>query len=222
MIRPHHAEHGFTPLRRSAEHGFTLVEVMISLLIFGLLAAAGVALLTFSVRAQGATTAKLDDIAAINRLSSALSADLAQATTRATRNEAGDTIPAFSGESGSGTTPMLRLVRGGWTNLDDAPRAGEQKVEYRLQDGALERLSYPMLDGAAPLAPAAIVGNVKSVALRYRLGGAWSDRWEGTPEAPLPQALELRLIRADGTEFRQLFLVGSGYVPQPGGENAAG
>ena len=199
------------PVRRSAEHGFTLVEVMISLLIFGMLAAAGVALLSFSVRAQGVTGAKLDDVGALNRLSSALSADLAQATTRRTRNEAGDMLPAFVGENGSGSTPMVRLVRAGWSNLDGARRPSEQKVEYRLDNGVLERVAYPMLDGARPLAPATLLAHVRQVTLRYRLNGAWSDRWEGTPRAPLPQALEMRIVRDDGVEFRQLFLVGAGY-----------
>lgn len=205
------AENGFTSCGRSAEHGFTLIEVMISLLIFGMLAAAGVALLSFSVRAQGVTGAKLDDVGALNRLSSALSADLAQATARRTRNEAGDMLPAFVGENGSGSTPMVRFVRGGWSNLDGAPRPGEQKVEYRVDKGALQRVAYPMLDGAAPLAAATLLAHVRQVTLRYRLNGAWSDRWQGTPQAPLPQALEMRVVRDNGVEFRQLFLVGTGY-----------
>ncbi len=205
------AEHGFTPVRRFAEHGFTLVEVMISLLIFGLLAAAGVALLSFSVRAQAATDAKLDDVQALNRLSSALAADLAQATERQTRNEAGDLLPAFSGEPGSGSAPMLRLVRGGWSNLDAAPRPSEQKVEYRVANGALERIAYPMLDGAQPLTPAVMLTRVRQVSLRYRINGAWSDRWQGTPIYALPQAMEMRVLRDDGVEFRQVFLVGAGY-----------
>jgi len=61
------------------EAGFTLIEVMISLLIFGLLSAAGVALLAFSVRAQGATAAKLDDVSGLNQLTSIMTADFAQA-----------------------------------------------------------------------------------------------------------------------------------------------
>ena len=205
------AEKGFTPVRRSAEHGFTLVEVMISLMIFGLLAAGGVSLLSFSVRAQAATDRKLDDVQALNRLSSALAGDLAQATERQTRNEAGDLLPAFAGEAGSGTTPMLRLVRAGWSNLDAAPRPGEQKVEYRVANGALERVAYPMLDGAQPLAPAVMLTKVRQVSLRYRINGAWSDTWQGTPIYALPQAMEMRVLRDDGVEFRQLFLVGSGY-----------
>ena len=197
---------------RGRDSGFTLIEVMISLMIFGMLAAAGVALLSFSVRAQSATGAKLDDIQALNRLSSALSADLAQAETRQARNEAGDLLPAFVGETGSSMTPMLRFVRGGWSNLDAARRPGEQKVEYRLTGGVLQRIAYPMLDGAGPLPPVAMLDHVRQVSLRYRLGGAWSDTWQETPLAALPQAMEMRLVRDDGVEFRQLFLVGASYA----------
>ncbi len=207
---------------RRFEAGFTLVEVMVSLLIFGMIAAAGVAILSFSVRAQGTTGARLDDIAALTRTVSILSADLAQARNRSARDEAGTVLPAFVGESGSGVAPMLRFVRAGWSNLDGAPRASLQKVAYRVQDATLQRIAYPMVDGAQPLPPAALMTRVRQVALRYRIAGAWSDRWDGMTGVPLPDALELRVQRDDGTLFRQLFLVGSGYVPTPDQPNAPG
>ncbi len=184
---------------------------MVSLLIFGLLAAAGVALLSFSVRAQAATGARLDDVSAMNRLTSILTADLAQASIRTTRGEGGEMLPAFTGESGSSGTPVLRFVRGGWSNLDGTPRASEQKVDYAVIDGALARIAWPMLDGAQALPPTALLPHVRQVALRYRLKGAWSDRWTGSARAPLPDALELRVLRDDGVETRHLFLVGTGY-----------
>lgn len=193
------------------EAGFTLVEVMIALLIFGLLAAAGVALLSFAVRAQGATGVKLEQVSAMNRLASILTADLAQASIRQTRGAGGEVLPVFTGESGANGTTMLRFVRDGWSNLDGAPRASEQKVEYAIVDGALVRIAYPMLDGAAPLPPTAMLDHVRQIALRYRVNGAWSDRWTGTPQFPVPAALELRLQRDDGVETRQVFLVGTGY-----------
>jgi general secretion pathway protein J len=193
------------------ESGFTLIEVMISLLIFGLLSAAGVALLAFSVRAQGATTAKLDDVSAMNQLASIMTADFVQALDRPVRDEGGNTTPAFVGGSGPGVVPMLRFVRGGWSDLDGAPRAEVQKVEYALVDGAFARVAYPMLDGAQPLPPTAIVPRVRQVALRYRIRGAWSDTWAGSLRTPLPDAVELRILRTNGLETRQMFLVGTGY-----------
>jgi len=199
--------------RRSAEHGFTLVEVMVSLLIFGMIAAAGVAILSFSVKAQSATGTKLDDLGALTRTMSILSADLGQAALRGTRDESGAPLPAFVGESGSDVAPMLRLVRGGWTNIDGAARSSTQKVAYRVADGALQRIAYPMVDGAPPLPPAMLLPNVRQVRLRYRLGGAWSDRWDGVQGVPLPEAMELSVQRTDGLVYRQLFLVGSGYAP---------
>lgn len=210
-------------MRRAAEHGFTLIEMMIALLIFGLLAAAGVALLTFSVRAQSATAARLDDIAAFGRLSSALSADLAQASDRAVRDQDGTPMPGFIGASGSIGAPMLQLVRSGWTNLDDAPRSGQQKVEYRLDGGNLQRIAYPMLDGANPLAPAILLRSVRGIDLRYRIAGAWSDRWEQKPGIALPDAMEMVVTRSDGTRFRSVYVVGTGYsLPAEGAPGSAG
>lgn len=198
--------------RAQSDSGFTLIEMMVALLIFGMLASAGVALLSFGVRAQAATNARLDDVAAINRLLNALSADLAQATPRMTRDESGTLVPAFAGDVG-GAGPLLRVVRGGWTNLDAAPRASVQKVEYRVDRATLQRTAYPMLDGAEALPPATLLNGVARVALRYRVAGAWSDRWSATPAVPLPQAVEIVIDRSDGTRFRSVMLVGTGYVP---------
>jgi len=190
--------------------------MMVALLIFGMLAAAGVALLSFSVRAQAATTARLDDIGALNRLASAFAADCAQATARPTRDANGTPLPAFEGGAGSGDAVMLRLVRAGWSNLDDAPRASAQKVDYRLHDGVLERVAYPMLDGAQPLPPAALLRGVERVSMRYRIAGAWSDRWQGSAAAPLPEAAEMQISGRDGTSYRLVALVGTGYAaPEP-------
>lgn len=192
----------------SGQRGFTLVEMMISLLIFGLLAAAGVSLLSFGVRAQAVAGKKLDDVAALSRLDGVLVADLAQALPRATRDEGGAIRPAFEG--GNGAT-LLRLVRGGWDNVDGAPRPSVQKVEYVLgEKGTIDRIAYPMLDGAAPYPSATMLTGVASVSLRYRLAGAWADRWQGQPDTPLPDAVEMTITRSDGTVFRELFLVGIG------------
>lgn len=210
------AEHGFTPLVRSTEHGFTLIEVMIALAIFAMIAAAGVAILAFSVRAGAATGTRLDGSAALARTVSIMSADLAQAIDRPTRDEGGAVRPSFVGEQGATAAPLLSLVRGGWSNLDGAARPGLQKVAYQVEHGALERIAWPQLDGAPPLAPAVLMTGVTDVRLRYRLAGAWSDRWDpARTGVALPQAAEVTIVRRDGTSWRELFLVGNGAPPPP-------
>lgn len=201
-------------MRRPRQAGFTLVEVLIALMIFGMIAAAGVGILSFSVRAQKATDAKLDQTSGLARLNAALAADLAQAQDRPTRDERGTPRPAFVGDAGS-----MTLVRGGWSNFDGATRPSVQKVAWRLEAGAIVREGYPMLDGARPLDAAAIIEGVRSARFRYRVGGAWSDAWQGAAGAPLPQAVELSVVRDDGVAFRQLFYVGEGYrsPEDPGG-----
>lgn len=208
----------------AAAGGFTLVEMLISLLIFSLIASASVAMLSFSVRAQAAVGGKLDDLAALNRLAGALSADLAQAVNRPTRDASGRQLPALVAGLQAGDGVLVQLVRRGWTNLDDAARPSEQKLAYRFVDGRLERLAYPSLDGAQPLAPAVLLRDVGAARMRFRANGAWSDQWIELPGQALPQAAELVITRSGGTQFRLLFLVGTGYrkPPPPGGASPQG
>ena len=69
---------GFRPLWRSAEHGFTLVEMLIALLIFGMLTAAGVTLLTLTVRTQETSERLLGQLGEVRALGALLTADLAR------------------------------------------------------------------------------------------------------------------------------------------------
>ncbi|SFP74368.1 type II secretion system minor pseudopilin GspJ [Sphingomonas rubra] len=208
--RPIDRRVGATSARHPGEGGFTLVEVMVALMIFGMIAAAGVAILSFSIRAQAASATRLDDASAFTRTLTVLSADLAQATTRPTRDEGGTLRPAFVGE---GT--QVALVRGGWTNIDAAPRASEQKVVWRLDGTTLQRIAYPQLDGAAPLGATPMLTRVAEMRLRFRYAGVWSDRWDGGDGLPVPEAMELTMARTDGTRYRAMFLVGTGYAPMP-------
>lgn len=202
---------GSTPLRRFAENGFTLVELMVSLLIFGMLSAAGVALLSFSVRAQDAAGERLADMAEIRRLGAALTGDLAQAIPRTTRNALGDRIPAFQASGSGGDAPLIAFVRSGWSNSTGAARSTLQKVEYRLVEGRLERTAYAMPDGGDAQPPAALFRGVETLKIRFRVDGEWRDSWDATRPEALPRVVELVLKPVGGAEIRQLFLVGSGY-----------
>ena len=187
------------------ESGFTLVELMVALLIFGMLAAAGVGLLRFSVDAQAATRTRLDALASERRIESLVASDTGQAVPRVTRNEAGDPVQAFEGD------PIgFALVRAGVDPLEDATRPGLQKIEYRLEGGKLVRRTWPMLDGARPNPPATLAGRVAAVTLRYRSKDGWREIWDPLRPDLLPRAIEMIVRPMQGSVMRYVFLVGTG------------
>ncbi|MGA9580564.1 MAG: type II secretion system minor pseudopilin GspJ [Allosphingosinicella sp.] len=192
------------------QEGFTLAELLVSLFIFGLLSAAGVALLSFSVRAQEVAEARLDDLADFRRAGALLAGDLAQAAPRMARDSTGTSRPAFDGLGGEQGGVVLAFVRRGWENLDDTPRASLQRVEYRLEGGRLERRVYPRLDGAEALPATTVVDDVRRIRLRYRdLEGAWRERWDPTKATELPRAVELVMDSEGSGTTRQLFQTGT-------------
>lgn len=197
----------------ASQAGFTLVELLISLLIFGLLAAAGVGLLAFSVRAQEASSERLDEVSAIRRVGAILTADLAQATPRLARDMDGARMPAFVGEGGGPGRITLGFVRRGWSNGGDLARASLQRVEYRFVDGRLERQSWPMLDGAEPGKPAIVLRGVTSLAVRYRRKGEWRETWDAQRVEAMPDAVEVVMDLDRIGRVRQLFLTGTGIGP---------
>ncbi|GAO38679.1 general secretion pathway protein J [Sphingomonas changbaiensis NBRC 104936] len=187
------------------QRGFTLVEMLVALLIFGMIAAAGVGLLRFSVDAQAATKTRLEAMASERRIEALIASDTGQAVPRVTRNQAGDAVQAFDGGAGGFT-----LVRAGLDPLDDPARPSLQKVAYAFEGGRLTRQTWPMLDGTEPGAPVTLADRVAAVTLRYRSKDGWREVWDPIRPDLLPRAVEMIVRPVQGPEMRYLFLVGVG------------
>ena len=209
---------------RQSEAGFTLIELLVALAIFALISVAGVTLLRSGTDTQIAVKERLGEMALSQRLTNALEADLAQAIARPVRDQSGQPVPAFT--QGDATVPggIVGLVRGGWSNFDAAPRAGLQRLTYVLENGALKRLSWPMLDGAAPADAATMLEDVVSATAEYRDDkGQWRGDWTATDANALPRAIALTVTVKGKPEQRMLFLVGpqTRILPTPSAEEGA-
>ncbi|HEX8193847.1 MAG TPA: type II secretion system minor pseudopilin GspJ [Allosphingosinicella sp.] len=178
-------------------NGFTLVEMLVAVAIFGLIASAGVSILAMSMTAQEAAQRKLADASSLRRASALLAADLANAAPRVRRDEQGAVRPAFEADAAGFT-----ITRAG---------AALQRIDYRFENGRLERRSAAAADGAAPDRTALLLSDVRRMSLRFRgPDGEWRDRWD--PEDPrlLPRAIEMIAETEGRGAVRQLFLVGTG------------
>lgn len=202
---------------RNSEAGFTLIELLVALAIFALISVAGVMLLRSGSDTQIAVKMRLEQMALSNRLTNNLEGDLAQAIARPVRDQSGQPVPAFIQNDASLPSALFGFVRAGWSNFDSAPRAGLQRVAYILESGALKRISWPMLDGAAPTDATVLIENVTSATVAFRDDtGAWRDDWTAADADSLPRALALTINVAGKPQQRMLFLVGpQTRVPPP-------
>ena len=152
---------------RGGEQGFTLIELMISLMLFALIAVAGVALVDGVLGVQGRTEARLDRLTALQRAMLVLTGDIAQVAS-------GDMV-------GGGVALSFRR---------SAPAVGGPPigVRYTLDRGTLIR--------DAGNGPQSVLRGVGAVRWRFLQGGAWSDRWPGGDARAWPGAIEVEMTLA--------------------------
>lgn len=195
---------------RLQQNGFTLVELLVALFIFSLIAVAGVGLLRTSVDGQLALKEKLSVVALSSRTANLLEADLAQAVARPTRDQRGSAVGVFTTDLPETSGTLFSFVRNGAEPADGTPQSGLARVAYSFANGQLRRTSWPMLDGSSPAAPSVLANKLRSVVARFRQdNGKWRDDWTAEDPLALPRAVELRITPTDGAEYRLVMLVGS-------------
>jgi general secretion pathway protein J len=155
-------------VKRSRARGFTLIEIMVAVAIFSVMAMLAWGALSQSLENADMLTERMQRLQTIQRSLRYLSADLMQAAPRPVRNELGDGLrPAiFSSLSGDFA---VELSHGGWGNPVGLPRSTLQRSAYRVEDDALVRYYWNVLDrtyGNEPVA-AVLLEDVDGLAFRF-------------------------------------------------------
>lgn len=193
------------------ERGFTLVEMLVALSIFAVIASIGVGLLRASISTQDAVQDRLSAMGAVNRLRAVMASDLAQAALRPARGPGGEQLAAFAGDGAA-----LELVHRGGALLGDSTRPAVQRVSYRLVDGEWRRASAAYVDGSEPGEGDALARDITSVAIGYRdASGAWRSRWSSETERRLPMAIEISFMRRQRAPLVMRFAVAPVLLPPP-------
>jgi len=178
-------------MKRAA--GFTLIEVLVAVLAFGLLASIAYSSLDQLSAAGTVTRERAEAFAELQRAVATLDSDLRQIVGRLGRDRDGRLMPALSG---SAETLLGR--RAGRDNPAGLPRSQLQQFRWSLDPaGGLRREVWPDAVADPRLPPAGVTGFGGFEALRFRYldaQGGWHPRWPvgGRPDA-MPRAIEVRL-----------------------------
>lgn len=172
--------------------GFTLLEVLIALTLFALLALATGRLLDVMLKAGQSTSSHAEAVRELQRAMRVIERDVLQLRQPAR----GSGVRLEQG--------WLNFERGGWSNPLGQPRSDLQQVTYVVDQGSLWRHSR---GAPAIVQKQRLLHNVTR--LQWRLFDprrGWQDSWPAGLERA-PAALELSFESAGYPDMRRIFLL---------------
>jgi len=198
-------------MRQYRQCGFTLIEVLVAMAVFGVLTALAYMTLGQTLSNSDMLTERMDRLQAVQRTMSYLATDLIQAAPRAIRADLGQAQPALISDFGAEFA--LQLTHNGWPNSAGVPRSTQQRSAYRIEDDELIRYHWNVLDRTVNNLPVATVllDNVESLTFRFlQLDGEWIEQWPpGFGQSSgdtnlLPRAVTIVLVLADEGELTRV------------------
>lgn len=197
--------------------GFTLLELLVSIGIFALLAAMAYGGLNLIMKESEATDKHATRLAQLQRTFTWLGRDIEQTINRSIRDEFGDKQLALTGvEVGR---YQLELTRAGWRNPAGRTRSNLQRVAYGVKDEKLVRAYWNVLDRAQDTQPleTVLLDGVIRLEIRYLTMQSnnqkeWVDSWPSSalgvqPSEDPPHALEVTLETEAEGRITRLFRV---------------
>lgn len=195
-----------------SRNGFTLIEVLVALAVFGVLSVMGYMALGQTLSNADLLQERMQRLEAIQRTIRFLDSDLMQTAPRPVRDLLGDGYePAI--RSSFGSEYALEVTHAGWSNPAGLPRGTLQRSAYRIEEGELIRYHWRVLDRTINNEPirTVLLDGVEGIEFRYlTTDGEGSEQWPPT-NVPGPGGFRLRprgvmvvLTLTDEGEIRRL------------------
>ena len=212
-------------IRPAHSRGFTLIEVILVVLIFSIMAAMAYGGLNSVLKTRVAIETSMKRTADLQKAYMRMRSDFQNFVPRPIRDNFGDVQPSIRGAR----EQVVELTRGGWRNPLFLKRSSMERVTYALDGDKLQRASYRVLDRAQDTQPVRVtlLDKVKELRLRYMdKEREWVDQWpqqqlqqqeasenQTQRDTPPPLAIEVTLVTADMGELRFLFKPGAEPLP---------
>lgn len=197
------------PALNNALRGFTLIELLAALLILSLLALMSYRGLGAVLDAREHITRETDKWRQVTSFLARFEHDVHLAAPRPVRGTSGS-LPAWRGTPGetpdTASTPHLEFSRFASSEGLDTPLRLAYQMNEKQQ---IELWLWPGLDVAPGALPARypVLSGVKKFELQYLNAGlAWVNAWPASiGDAPIPRAIQLRIVLASGEEIVRIF-----------------
>lgn len=205
-----------TSVRRRAEHGFTLLEILIAMAIFTLIGIASTGVLTSVIDSDELSTERFEKLQTLQRAMLTLERDILQAVARPVRVEGEANERVMLGGDGvlDSYHDGLVLVHGGWHNPQlRLPRSTLQGVGYRVQERQLQRLYGNYVDNVIGYEPKVkvLLENIDDFKVYFipvdedeEGDSAWQDDYS---DEVLPKAVAIEITSQDFGLIRREFLL---------------
>lgn len=176
--------------------GFTLIEVLLSLMIFAMLGMAIYSVISNTIKGHETVQSQNSTLTELQRTFTMMEADVVQMSQRQIRIDGEQPIKVFlrSGEFMFDSESIgFGLVRDGWTNPGLVlPRSELQPVAYRIFENQLQRLYFNFVDNELGTEPKIqnLMAGVTAIQIKYFAKGEWFDN---LTEDRIPQLIKIGL-----------------------------
>lgn len=196
-------------------NGFTLLELVVAMAVFAIMAAIAYSGLNNVLIARGQTEEHSKNLQQLQLAMNWLARDIQQTTDRGVRSEYGEIMAPLIGNDFEGY--LIEFTRNGWRNPANHARSNLQRVAYAVREEKLVRAYWRVLDRAedSKAYEHELLDGVKSVEVRYLgAGDEWQTSWPpqtlGTEEpANLPRAVEVNIETKQFGKITRLLRIGS-------------
>lgn len=197
-----------------AKHsGFTLIEVIIAMSIFAILAVLSYTGLQSVINSKTNTEGSLNRLQELQMAVHTLSTDMLQLSARQAHDSLGGNLLPLSTQD---TDLLVDFTRSGWSNPANLTRSTLQRVAYYIDEDNLIRVYWPHIDRADDESriERTLISNIDTLELRFLdEKQQWQTDWPvadalaSAQPAALPLAVEITLKMNDWGEIKRLIRV---------------